>query len=288
MSFNSVLKPGIFNGQHFIVTGGGSGIGRCTAHEIASLGGSVSLIGRNIEKLEKVCSEIEEDGGNADFFQCDIREEETVADVVANVLSKHNKIDGLINNAGGQYPGPAMTIKQKGFEAVVKTNMMGGFLFAREVFNQSMSKTGGAIVNITADMWGGMPGMIHSGAARAGMDNITKTLAFEWGHKGVRVNSIAPGWIISSGMDTYDGAFKAIIPKLKDAVPMKRMGTESEISGMICFLLSPAASFINGTSIRIDGGASLGNRVWPLPNAKNCEPFEGFHRAETPDIFKDD
>lgn len=288
MSFNSVLKPGIFQNQHFIVTGGGSGIGRCTAHEISALGGSVSLIGRNIDKLKKVSSEIIEDGGIADFYQCDIREEQMVTKVVAEILSQHRKIDGLINNAGGQYPGPAMAIKQKGFEAVVKTNMMGGFLFAREVFNQSMSKTGGAIVNITADMWGGMPGMIHSGAARAGMDNITKTLAFEWGHKGVRVNAIAPGWIVSSGMDTYDGAFKAVIPKLKDAVPMKRMGTESEISGMICFLLSPAASFINGTSIRIDGGASLGNRVWPLPSATNCEPFDGFHRAETPDIFKEE
>jgi citronellol/citronellal dehydrogenase len=287
MSFQSVLKADLFKDQHFIVTGGGSGIGRCTAHEISSLGGSVSLIGRNLEKLQKVKSEIIEDGGQADIYTCDIRDEQRVSEVVKEILSQRQQIHGLVNNAGGQYPGPAASITQKGFEAVVKTNMMGGFLFAREVFNQGMSKTGGAIVNITADMWGGMPGMIHSGAARAGMDNITKTLAFEWAHKGVRVNSVAPGWIISSGMDTYDAAFKAVIPKLKDAVPMKRMGTESEISGMICFLLSPAAAFINGTSIKIDGGASLGNRVWPLPNATHCEPFEGFHRAETPDIFKE-
>jgi len=287
MSFQSVLKDDLFHNQHFIVTGGGSGIGRCIAHEIIALGGSVSLIGRNTDKLQKVASEIESEGGKVDYYSCDIREEDKVAETVSKILDTHLKINGLVNNAGGQYPGPAAAIKQKGFEAVVKTNMMGGFLFAREVFTQSMSKTGGSIVNITADMWGGMPGMIHSGAARAGMDNITKTLAFEWGHKGVRVNSVAPGWIISSGMDTYDGSFKAIIPQLKEAVPMKRMGTESEISGMICFLLSPAAAFINGTSIRIDGGASLGNRMWPLPKAENCEPFEGFHLSETPDIFKD-
>ena len=287
MSFQSVLKDDLFNNQHFIVTGGGSGIGRCIAHEISALGGSVSLIGRNTDKLQKVATEIESAGGKVDFYSCDIREEDKVAETVRKIVETHKKINGLVNNAGGQYPSPAAAIKQKGFEAVVKTNMVGGFLFAREVFTQSMSKTGGSIINITADMWGGMPGMIHSGAARAGMDNITKTLAFEWGHKGVRVNAVAPGWIISSGMDTYDGAFKAIIPQLKEAVPMKRMGTESEISGMICFLLSPAAAFINGTSIRIDGGASLGNRMWPLPNAENCEPFEGFHLSETPDIFKD-
>lgn len=286
MSFESVLKPGLFNQQHFIVTGGGSGIGRCIAHEISALGGSVSLIGRKTEKLEKVANEITSDGGSADYYSCDIREEDTVRTTVQKILGTHKKINGLINNAGGQYPGPASSITQKGFEAVVKTNMMGGFLFAREVFNQSMAKTGGAIINITADMWGGMPGMIHSGAARAGMDNMTKTLAFEWGHKGVRVNSVAPGWVASSGMDTYDGAFKAIIPQLKEAVPMKRLGTESEVSGIICFLLSPAASFISGTSIRVDGAASLGNRMWPLPDASHCEPFNGFHLSETPDVLK--
>lgn len=286
MSFSSVFRSNLFQDQHIIVTGGGSGIGRCTAHELASLGASVSLIGRSEDKLQRVAQEITEDGGAADYFCCDIRDETQVAQTIEQIVIKHKKINGLVNNAGGQYPSPAASIVQKGFEAVVKTNMMGGFIVAREVFNQSMQKHGGSIVNITADMWGGMPGMLHSGAARAGMDNITKTLAFEWGHKGIRVNSIAPGWIASSGMDTYDGAFKAFIPQLKNAVPLKRLGTESEISGMICFLLSPAAAFISGTAIKIDGAASLGNRVWPLPDAENNSPFEGFHRAVTPDVLK--
>ena len=138
-----------------------------------------------------------------------------------------------------------------------------------------------------ADMWGGMPGMGHSGAARAGMDNFTKTAAFEWGYAGVRVNAVAPGWIASSGMDTYEGAFKAVIPTLREHVPLKRIGTESEVSAAIVFLLSPAAAFISGSTLRIDGAASLGSRAWPLHKAQApSEPFNGFHRAYLPDVLK--
>ena len=171
---------------------------------------------------------------------------------------------------------------------MLRTNLVGGFLMAREVFNQSMSKHGGAIVNMLADMWGGMPGMGHSGAARAGMDNFTKTAAFEWGCAGVRVNAVAPGWIASSGMDTYEGAFKAVIPTLREHVPLKRIGTESEVSAAIVFLLSPAAAFISGSTLRIDGAASLGSRAWPLHKAQPpSEPFNGFHRAYLPDVLKE-
>ena len=286
MSYNSVFKDALFDQATVIVTGGGSGIGRCCAHELAELGAHTVLVGRNEEKLKTVVQEIIEDGGKADYFVCDIRQEEVVAQTVKDILAKHGVVHGLLNNAGGQYPSPVAAISQKGFETVVRTNLVGGFLFAREVYNQCMAKTGGSIINIIADMWGGMPGMGHSGAARAGMENFTKTAAFEWGQSGVRVNAIAPGWIISSGMDTYDGAFKAIIPKLEGAVPLKRMGTESEVSGAVCFLLSEAASFVTGATLRIDGAASLGNRMWPLPEAKNNQAYNGFHRAVMPDVLK--
>ncbi len=288
MSYNSVFKQDVFAGQTMIVTGGGSGIGRCCAHELSHLGAHVVLIGRSQDKLETVQKEIKEDGGSADFFTCDIREEESVKNTVAAIIKKHGVVNGLLNNAGGQYPAPLSAINQKGFETVVRTNLVGGFLFAREVYTQCMIKTGGSIVNIIADMWGGMPGMGHSGAARAGMENFTKTASFEWGQSGVRVNAIAPGWIISSGMDTYDGAAKAMLPMLKEAVPLKRMGTESEVSGAVSFLLSEAAAFVSGATLRIDGAASQGNRMWPLPKAKNNEAYNGFHRAVTPDIFKDE
>ena len=289
MAYDSVFKAGLFAGQTIMVTGGGSGIGRCTAHELASLGAHVVLVGRKLEKLEKTAAEIREDGGSVSLQVCDIREEESVKAMVAAVLAERGSIEHLVNNAGGQYPSPLASINQKGFETVIRTNLVGGFLVAREVFNQSMSKTGGSIVNMLADMWGGMPGMGPSAGARAGMENFTKTGAVEWGHAGVRVNAVAPGWVASSGMDTYEGAFKAVIPTLREHVPLKRIGTESEVSAAIVYLLSPGAAFISGNTIRIDGGASQGSRAFPLFKAKpgQSTSYNGFHRTYLPDVLKD-
>lgn len=287
MPYKSVFKPGLFSGQTHVVTGGGSGIGRCTAHELAALGARVLLVGRRAERLHQVAEEIRSDGGQAEGYPCDIREEEPVKALVHHWLGQYGQVHALVNNAGGQYPAPLAAITQKGFETVVRTNLVGGFLMARELFTQCMGQHGGAMVNMLADMWGGMPGMGHSGAARAGMDNFTKTAAFEWAHAGVRVNAVAPGWIASSGMDTYDGAMKAIIPTLREQVPLKRLGTEAEVSAAIVFLLSPAAAFITGSTLRIDGAASLGQRHWPLPAARNNTPFQGFHRAQAPAVLKD-
>ncbi len=282
MSYRSVFRPGLFEGQTVIVTGGGSGIGRCTAHELAALGATVVLIGRKLDKLETVAAEIRDDGGAADLATLDIRGEEQVKAVVTDLLARHGRIHGLVNNAGGQFPAPLAAINQKGFETVVRTNLVGGFLVAREVFTQCMNRSGGGIVNIVADMWNGMPGMGHSGAARAGMVNFTKTAALEWAPAGVRVNAVAPGWVASSGLDTYDGAVRAMIPKLKEAVPLKRLATEAEVSAGICFLLSEAAAFITGTTLSIDGGAPLFSSVWPTPAHDAAPTFDGFHRALTP------
>lgn len=255
MSYQSVFHPDLFKGQVFIVTGGGSGIGRCTAHELAALGARVALVGRKSEKVESVKAEITEDGGIASAHVCDIREEESVKATVKAIIAEHGGLNGLVNNAGGQFQAPLTGINQKGWETVVRTNLTGGFLMAREAYTQALSKTGGAIVNIVADMWGGMPGMGHSGAARAGMVNFTQTAAVEWGASGVRVNAVAPGWIASSGMDNYPEHMRQWIRSLGDNVPIKRMGTESEVSSAICFLLSPGAAFISGDCLRIDGGA---------------------------------
>ena len=284
--YRSVFRPDLFAGQLHWVTGGGSGIGRCVAHELASLGATVLISGRTQEKLDKVAAEIAEDGGRCHTAAFDIRDEDAVKAGVAAVIAQHGPVSGLVNNAGGQFPAPLMAISKKGFDAVVANNLTGGFLMMREVFNQSMEKHGGSIVNMTADFRNGMPGMGHSGAARAGMSNLTATAAFEWAHAGVRVNAVAPGWIASSGMDTYGGAIKSIIPRLKAHVPLRRMGVEAEVSGAIVFLLSPAASFITGVTLQIDGAASLGSDIFPLgPDAKSV-PFDGFHRAVTPEILK--
>src|SRR5258705_4272542 len=223
-SFRSVFRDGLFAGQAGIVTGAGSGLGRCTAHELTALGASVALVGRTLEKLEAVAREITDAGGEARCYAADIREEERVREVVRAVIGDFGRIDFLVNNAGGQFGSPLEKISAKGFDAVVRTNLTGGFLMARETYAQWMKQHGGAIVNMIADMWNGMPGMGHSGAARAGMINLTKTAAFEWAFAGVRVNCVAPGWIASSGLDRYDGAAKAIIPQLKNHVPLRRLG----------------------------------------------------------------
>lgn len=287
MSYRSVFRADLFAGQTIIVTGGGSGIGRCCAHELASLGARVFLVGRKLAPLEKTAAEIVEDGGRAEFASCDIRDAEGVAALIGNIIERFERVDGLFNNAGGQFPAPLEEISPKGFEAVVRTNLTGGFLMMREVYRQSMSRRGGAIVNILADMWNGMPGMAHSGAARAGMGNLTRTAAVEWAKSGVRVNAVAPGWIASSGLDTYDGAARALIPFLAKSVPLKRLGTESEVSAAVCFLLSPAAAFISGELMQVDGAGSLGGRVWPMADHDGSEPFDGFHRAELPDVLND-
>ncbi len=285
-TYRSIFRPDLFAGQLLWVTGGGSGIGRCVAHELAALGAQLVISGRNVDKLQRVAAEIAEDGGRCEPIALDIRDEEAVKSAVAAVVARHGAVHGLVNNAGGQFPSPLAAISKKGFDAVVANNLAGGFLMMREVYNQSMQQHGGAIVNMTADFRNGMPGMGHSGAARAGMSNLTKTAAYEWGPAGVRVNAVAPGWIASSGMDSYGEAMKPLIRRLKDRVPLGRMGLEAEVSAVIAFLLSPAAAFVNGVTVQIDGAASLGNAVFPIEAPRNSKPFEGFHRAVTPEVLK--
>jgi citronellol/citronellal dehydrogenase len=283
--YDSVFRPGLFAGQRMWVTGGGSGIGRCVAHELAALGAEVLISGRSEDKLQRVTAEITEDGGLCAWRAFDIRDEEAVKSQVAEVAAE-GPIAGLVNNAGGQFPAPMMGISKRGFDAVVANNLTGGFLMMREVFVQSMQRHGGAIVNMTADFRNGMPGMAHSGAARAGMANLTQTAAYEWAHAHVRVNAVAPGWVASSGMDTYGGAVKAMIPKLRQHVPLRRLATEAEIASAIVFLLCPGASFITGVTVQIDGGASLGSAIYPSIDHAGSPPYHGFHRAVTPEVLK--
>ena len=284
--YRSVFQPGLFKGQVALVTGGGSGIGRCTAHELAALGAAVAIVGRKAEKLDAVRAEIESAGGICSTHVCDIREEDTVRATVASVLERHGRVDALVNNAGGQFPAPLSSISAKGWDAVVRNNLTGGFLMARECVTQWMSAHGGSIVNIIADIWGGMPGMGHSGAARAGMLNLTETAALEWAP--VRVNAVAPGWIASSGMDQYPPSMRATIRGMQQLVPLRRLGTESEVSAAIVFLLSPAAAFISGACLRIDGAAPNAKRIWPeVGTGGSTEAFNGFHLATVPKVLQD-
>jgi len=292
-AYRSVFAPGLLRGQVAVVTGGGSGIGRCTAHELASLGAAVAIVGRTAAKLDAVRDEIERAGGVCATHVCDIREEAQVQATIAAVLARLGRIDALVNNAGGQFPARLAEISAKGWDAVVRNNLTGGFLFARECVNQWMLKeapggaspNGGAVINIIADMWGGMPGMGHSGAARAGMLNFTETAALEWAP--VRVNAVAPGWIASSGMDRYPPEMAATLRGMKDLVPLRRLGTESEVSAAIVFLLSPAAAFISGACLRVDGAAPNAKRIWPEIGTGGSTPaFDGFPLATTPRVFR--
>jgi citronellol/citronellal dehydrogenase len=284
-SYQSVFRTDLFAGRVAIVTGGGSGIGRCTAHELASLGAKVALIGRKLEKLTAVKDEIASAAGEARCYACDIREEEAVKNTIAAILADFGRIDFLVNNAGGQFAAPLESISAKGWEAVVRTNLTGGFLMARECYTQCMKQAkAGAIVNIIADMWQGMPSMGHSGAARAGMLNFTETAAFEWAP--VRVNAVAPGWIASSGMDQYPPEMQARIRSLPKLAPLQRVGTESEVSAAICFLLSPAAAFISGSCLRVDGAVPNAKTSRPVQNTTPAAAFNGFHLAQTPKVFR--
>jgi citronellol/citronellal dehydrogenase len=285
VKYESIFAPDLFAGQVVVVTGGGSGIGRCTAHELAALGATVALVGRKADKLAAVEAEIAAAGGRASSHVCDIREEERVAESIATIIAAHGRIDGLVNNAGGQYPAPLASIKAKGWDAVIRTNLTGGFLMARECYTQWMEAHGGAIVNIIADIWMGMPGMAHSGAARAGMLNFTETAALEWAP--VRLNAVAPGWIASSGMDHYPPEMGPLIRKMATMVPARRLGTESEVAAAIVFLLSPAAAFISGACLRVDGAAPNARRVWPVVGTGTSpKAFDGFHLAATPKVLQ--
>lgn len=290
--YRSAFRPGLFAGQVIVVTGGGSGIGRCAAHELASLGAHVVLLGRRLEKLQYVAAEILADGGRCTFHRCDIRDEAAVQAVVQAIVVAHGRIHGLVNNAGGQFLSPAEQISAKGWDAVVATNLTGGFLMARECFLQSMQAHGGAIVNMVADVWGSMPGMAHSGAARAGMVSFTETVALEWAKHGVRVNAVAPGYVASSGMDHYPADQAPRLRAMRATVPAGRFGNEAEVSAGIVFLLSPAASFISGTVLRIDGARPQVRMGWGQPGAPEevqqrdaVKPFDGFHRYQVPKVF---
>ena len=288
--FQSIFRHGLFDGQVMVVTGGGTGIGRCIAHELAALGAHVVLAARRLEPLETVASEIAEAGGAASTQVMNIRHEAEVDEAIKAIVETHGRIDGLVNNAGGQFASPAAMIRPKGWRAVIDTNLNGTWFVTQAVFNRWMKRNGGSVVNIVAEMWNGFPGMAHTGAARAGVVNLTKTLSIEWGQFGVRVNAVAPGTILSSGLNNYPAPIQKAAATIARKHPTARFGTESEVSAAVAFLLTPAASFMTGETMCVDGGASLAKETLvPLVPHDKSAPFNAFHlAAEIPDVFTDD
>lgn len=273
----SIYRPGLFADQVIVVSGGGTGIGRATSRELAALGAHVVLCSRSPEHLEPARAEIEAAGGAATALTCNIRDPESVEALFATVEERLGRIHGLVNNAGGQFLSPAESISPKGWHAVVETNLTGAFLMSQAAFRHGMRSHGGAIVNIVAEVWRGFPGMAHSGAARAGVVNLTQTLALEWAQYNVRTNAIAPGIIDSSGLRTYPEAVQAQLANIARETPASRMGTEGEIAASVIFLLSPAAAYISGATLRVDGASSLYRlQGYVIPDHTPWQPYSAF------------
>lgn len=258
----SIFAPGLFRDQVAIVTGGGTGIGLCVAEELGELGARVAIGSRKPENIESGLEALKAKGIEALGAELDVREPESCERFVKETVERFGKVDVLVNNAGGQFPSPAQNLSPRGFEAVIKNNLLGLFQMTLATANQAMiPRARGRIVNVIANIARGFPGMVHTGAARAGVENMTKTLAVEWARFGIKVNACAPGAIRSSGTAQYG---EATLELARRATPLKRLGTVEEVSRVIVFLASDANDYVTGSTYYIDGGSSLWGDVWPI------------------------
>jgi citronellol/citronellal dehydrogenase len=258
----SPFRPDLLSGQVAVVTGGGTGIGRAIALELMGCGARIAICGRRPDPLSAVAAEITGAGGECLALPCDIREPAQIAAFVQSVRERFGRIDILVNNAGGQRPYPAADMPLEHFEKVIKNNLTGTFAMTQAVARAAMiPQRRGTIVNIIAEIYRGFPGMAHTGAARAGVDNLTKSLAIEWATHKIRVNAVAPGIIRSSGTDRYP---EFLVDASRKATPWKRLGAPEEVAHLVTYLCSPAADFVTGATMYIDGGLALWGDIFPI------------------------
>ncbi|MFK8006467.1 MAG: SDR family oxidoreductase [Saprospiraceae bacterium] len=261
-----MFKENTFENKVALVTGGRSGIGYQIAKDLLQMGAKVVICSRKEEKLMKAKKELSA-FGEVEATPCDIRQEDAIALLVKFIKERFGRLDLLVNNAGGQFPTLAEYTNNKGWNAVINNNLNGTFYMTRDMAtNFFLPQKKGNIINIIAQIHRGFPGMVHTGAARAGVENMTKTLALEWSHANIRINCVAPGTIQSSGLDTYPKPIQDMFEEGKKANPLKRFGTVEDVSNTVCFLASPLSSYITGITVYVDGAAHLNVDKMGLPN----------------------
>ncbi|MEL7341033.1 MAG: SDR family oxidoreductase [Bacteroidota bacterium] len=251
----------LFQDQVALVTGGRSGIGYAIAKMMIASGAKVIISSRKAEPLAKAAEEL-----GCDHMACDIRRSEQIQALASHIKDKYGRLDILINNAGGQFPVLAEMINDKGWTAVINNNLNGTFFMIREMGTHFfLPQKAGIVVNIIADIYAGFPGMVHTGAARAGVENLTKTLAVEWSEHQFRINCVAPGIIESSGLDNYPPPIQEMFNQARESIPAGRFGTVEEVANAVCFLASPLATYISGTTLYVDGAKHLHYESMGLP-----------------------
>ena len=261
---SQIFQAGLLDGQVALVSGGGSGLGRATALELAALGAQVVVCGRRLEPLEETAAAAE--GGRVEARACDIREEDQVESLVDGVMERHGQIDLLVNNAGGQFLTPAEDITPKGFRTVIRLNVEGTWLMTHAVATRAMmagptGPRGGKIVNVTLSPHHGLPGMAHSSAARAAVENLTRVLSIEWARFGIRLTAVAPGPMATETMMTKYP--KAVVEGVAGTVPLQRMGTEEEFAWLVAYIASPGGDYLSGAILTLDGARDNWFGAWP-------------------------
>ena len=257
-----IFAPGLLDGQVAIVSGGGTGLGRATALELASLGARVVVCGRRAEPLEETAGL----GDGIEARTCDIREEAEVDSLVDEVLERHGRIDTLVNNAGGQYMVPAEDINPKGFRTVIRLNVEGTWLMTHAVATKAMmggrdGARGGKIVNVTLSPHHGLPAMAHSSAARAAVENLTRVLSIEWARFDIKLTALAAGHFETDTLLTKYP--KPVVEGVASTVPMQRLGRPEEFAWLVAFVASPAGDYLSGAVLTLDGARDNWFGPWP-------------------------
>jgi NAD(P)-dependent dehydrogenase (short-subunit alcohol dehydrogenase family) len=255
-----MLPRDTFQGQVAIVTGGGTGIGKVIARTLAMAGAKVVIASRKKDVLDQAVAGFTAEGLTASAIPTDIRDPAQVDALVAGTLAAYGRLDVLVNNAAGNFVVQAEELSPNGFRSVVDIVLNGTFLCSRAAGRHWLEKDlPGSIVNVIATYaWTGAPGVVHSAAAKAGVWNMTMTLAAEWGPRKIRVNSVAPGVVVTEGASKNLGYDDPTVQKaITSLIPSRRMATSEEVADAVAYLASPFASYVNGTCFTIDGGAWL-------------------------------